>query len=216
MRFGIVLASITLGLLSILALPAHAAAQSAFVSGGVLYDIKRYSSGSAGPQVYDGEAGGGYLSAGAFVSKRLSAEFEMALSGETTTDVTTPVFISGSAVNFTTTFTTKLQTYSALFAVHTAPSARLHLSYRGGITFVHHRRTIIPPQILPANPESNTVPAPTTLTENVAAPTAGVDADFLFSPRLAMVAALRVHAFTVATDLSAFSIRPMAGLRVTF
>lgn len=196
--------------------PARATAQATFVSGGFLEDVKRYDSGSAGPQVYDGNAPGGFLGAGAFIAKRFSAEFELGVSGETTTTQSVPVLFNGSTITYSTTYTTKLQTYSALFAVHTAPSSRLHLSYRGGITFVHHRRTIVPPQILPLSPEANTAPTTTTFVDNVAGPTAGVDADFLLSSRFAIVAALRVHHFTVATDLPAFSIRPMLGARVTF
>jgi hypothetical protein len=198
-------------------LPARAAGQGAFVSGGALVDIKRYSSGT-GPQVYDGEAVGGYVGAGAFVTRRFSAEFEAAFSAEASKRLDTPVVIPGTSQtsNFTTTFQTKVEAYSAMFAVHTSPTARLHLSYRGGVTFIHHRRTILPPEILPANPAANTVALPTTLVENVAGPAVGVDADFVLSPRLSIVGALRVHAFTVATDLSAFSIRPMAGVRVRF
>lgn len=210
------LACFLLVCLSILGQATSAAAQTGFVSGGFLYDIKRYSSGSSGPQVYDGEAAGGYLGAGAFITRRFSAEFEMALTGDTTNRVSIPLLENASTINFVTTFATRLQTYSALFAVHVRPSARLHLSFRGGATLVHHRRVIVPQQIVPPSPETNTVSITTTITENVAAPTAGVDVDIPLSPRFAIVGALRVHRFTVATDLPAVSIRPMVGARVTF
>jgi hypothetical protein len=210
------LACIALVCLSGLCHATRAAAQSAFVSGGFLYDIKRYDSGPSGPQVYDGEAAGGYLGAGAFITKRFSAEFEMALTGDTTNRVSVPLLENASTINFVTTFSTRLQTYSALFAVHIRPSARLHLSVRGGATLVHHRRVIVPQQIVPASPDTNTVSITTTITENVAAPTAGIDADIMLSPRFAIVGALRVHRFTVATDLPALSVRPMVGARVTF
>jgi hypothetical protein len=207
-----------LGCVGSLCVPGEASAQAGFISGGFLYDIKRYS-GDESQNVYDGQAAGGFVGVGAFVAKRLSAEFEMGLSRDTTTTVSTPVVIAGmGTVDFNTVYTTRLQTYSALFAVHTAPSERLHLSYRGGVTFVHHRREILPPNILPVNPQTpSTIPAtPTVLIENVAGPTAGIDADVILSQRFAIVGALRVHAFRIATDLSAFSIRPMVGARVTF
>jgi hypothetical protein len=216
LRMRIVVVCCPLVSLASLCHPTNAAAQSGFVSGGFLEDIKRYSSDSSGPQVYDGQAAGGYLGAGAFITKRFSAEFEVSFSGDTTTTVTVPLLVNGTTTNFTSTYTTRLQTYSALFAVHTAPSSRLHLSYRGGVTFVHHRRDIIPPQILPMSPETNTVPMTTTVIENVAGPTAGIDADVILAPHFAIVGALRLTAFTVATDLSAFSIRPMVGARVRF
>jgi hypothetical protein len=205
-----------LGGLVYFAAPTQAAAQIGFVSGGFMSDIKRYASGSAGLQVYDGTAAGGFLGAGVFVTKRFSAEFEMGLSSDSTTSVSTPVIVSGSTVNFTTTFATRLQTYSALFAVHIQPSSRLHLSFRGGATLIHHRRLIVPPQLVPPNPETNTTPMTTTVIENVASPIAGVDADVVLSPRLALVGALRVNTYTVATDLSAYSIRPMIGARLLF
>jgi hypothetical protein len=197
-------------------LTTEASAQTAFVSGGFLDDIKRYSSAGTGPDVYDGAAAGGYLGAGAFITRRFSAEFELGFTGDTTTQVNVPLLVNGSTTNFTTTYMTRLTTYSALFAVHTAPFSRVHLSYRGGVTIVHHRRVIVPPQILPASPDANTVPMPTTITENVTGPTAGIDADFLIAPRFAIVGALRVTRFTVATDLSAFSVRPMVGARISF
>jgi len=203
---------------SSLGLARRAAAQAGFVSGGLVYDIKRYSSG-VGPQTYDGEAIGGYVGVGAFITRRFSAEFEMALSGDATNRVSFPILINASTntiSNITSIYETRLQTYSALFGVHTAPSRRLHLSYRGGVTFIHHRRRITPPLVLPADPAANTVGIQVTLIDNVAAPTAGVDADFLLAPRLALVAALRVHAFSIENDLSAFSIRPMVGARVSF
>lgn len=210
------LARIALGCLAVLSLATAAAAQIGFVSGGFLDDIKRYSSAGTGPDVYDGDAAGGYLGAGAFITRRFSAEFELGLSADTTTQVNVPLLLNGQTTNFTTTYMTRLTTYSALVAVHTTAFSRLHLSYRGGVTIVHHRRVIIPPQILPASPDANTVPMPTTITENVTGPTAGIDADFPIVPRLAIVGALRVTRFTVATDLSAYSVRPMIGARVSF
>jgi hypothetical protein len=202
--------------------PARVAAQSsassptAFVSAGFLGDIRRYDSGSGGPQVYDGNASGGYFGAGAFITHRFSAEFELGTSGDVTTTQSVPVLFAGTTTNFVTTYTTKLRTYSALFAVHTAPSSRLHLSFRGGITVVHHTRTIVPPQILPVSPDPNATPTTTTIEENVTGPTAGADADILIAPHFAVVAALRIHRFTLTNDLSAFSITPMLGGRVTF
>lgn len=195
----------------------EAAAQAGFVDGGFLYDIKRYSSGDVIQKVYDGNAAGGFVGAGAFVMKRLSVEFEAGFSRDTTTIVSTPVLVGSSTVDFNTTYTSSLQTYSALVGVHTAPSERLHLSFRGGVTFVHQRREIIPPQILPVYPqEPSTPPVPATYTDNVAGPTAGVDADVMVTPRLAIVGALRITQFRLNTDLSAFTIRPMVGARVTF
>jgi hypothetical protein len=216
MRLGI-LGWVVLVCVGSLFIPRAAAAQAGFVSGGFQYDIKRYS-GDESMNVYDGQAAGGFIGAGAFVAKRLSVEFEAGFSGDTTTTVSTPVAIAGQGtVNFETTYTSRVQSYSALVGVHTAPSERLHLSFRGGVTFVHHRREIVPPPILPVYPgEPSTSPLPTTIVDNVAGPTAGVDADVMLTPRFAIVGALRVTQFRIATDLSAFTIRPLVGVRATF
>jgi hypothetical protein len=200
-----------------LAAPHVAAAQAVSVSGGVMVDTRRYASGDAGPQVYDGQAVGGFAGVDVSVTGRFSIEFETSFSGDATKTITNPISIAGaSPVDFTTTYHTRMQTYSGLFAVHLTPSPRVHLSVRGGATYVHHRREIIPPVLLPANPAANTTPQPVVIIDNVAAPAVGIDADVPLSPRFAIVGAVRANWFTIASELRAYSIRPLIGVRVRF
>jgi len=200
-----------------LAVPRVAAAQAVSVSGGVMVDARRYDSGGAGPQIYDGETVGGFAGVDVFLTRRFSIEFETSFSGDATTTITNPISIAGAnPVDFNSTYHTRMQAYSGLFAVHLTPSARVRLSVRGGVTYVHHRREIVPPMLLPANPAANTTPQPVVIIDNVAAPAVGIDADVPLSPRFAIVGAVRANWFTIAPELRAYSIRPLIGVRMRF
>lgn len=218
-RMRILIGSLLIASLASLCGPALASAQTGYVTGGLMFDIRRYASAGEGPKVYDGEPLGVSAGAGVFVPKstRFAVEFELTASRDATTTITTPVSIAGaSPVDFTTTYKTRVQTYSGLFAWHVVRAPHLHLSVRGGATFVHHRREIVPPALLPADPRATTPTVPVVIIDNVAAPALGIDADLPLSTHFAIVAAARANRFTVATDLSAYSIRPMIGARALF
>jgi len=192
-------------------------AQTISASGGVMIDARRYDSAGSGPKVYDGEPVGGFFGVDVQLTKRFSAEFETSFSGDATTTISNPISIAGATpVDFTTTYHTRMQTYSGLFAVHLTPSARVHVSVRGGASYLHHRREIVPPTLLPADPRATTPTQPVEIVDNVWAPVLGADADVPLSSRLAIVAALRANWFKVAPELRAYSVRPMIGVRVLF
>ncbi len=208
---------VVLACVSILGLAHQAAAQTVYASGGVTVDARRYASGDAGPQVYDGQPVGGVAGVGVSLTKRFSLEFETSFSGDATTTITNPISIAGAApVDFTTTYHTRMQTYSGLLAVQVVSFARVHVSVRGGVTYLHHRREIIPPMLLPPDPRATTPPEPVVIIDNVAAPAVGVDADVPLSSRFAIFGAVRANWFTIEPDLRAYSIRPLLGLRVRF
>jgi hypothetical protein len=199
------------------AAPRGVSAQTISASGGVMIDARRYDSDGSGPKVYDGQPAGGFFGVDVRLWKRCSAEFETSFSGDATTTITNPISIAGATpVDFATTYHTRMQTYSGLFAVNLTPSARVHVSVRGGATYLHHRREIIPPTLLPADPRATTPTQPIEIVDNVWAPAVGADADVPLSSRLAIVAAVRANWFKVAPELRAYSVRPMLGVRVFF
>jgi hypothetical protein len=197
--------------------PRGVSAQTISASGGVMVDVRRYDSGGSGPKVYDGQLVGGFFGVDVQVTKRVSAAFETSFSGDATTTITNPISIAGATpVDFTTTYHTRMQTYSGLLAVQLTPSARVHVSIRGGVSYLHHRREIIPPTLLPADPRATTPTQPVEIIDNVWAPAVGGDVDVPLSSRLAIVGAVRANWFKVAPELRAYSVRPMIGARVLF
>jgi hypothetical protein len=221
-RVQICLGRMLVAVLTILAwsgLTRDASAQtvSASASGGLVIDARRYASGDSGPQIYDGQPIAGFAGVDVSLAKRFSIDFETTFSGDATTTITNPISIAGAnPVDFTTTYHTRMQTYSGLFAVHLTPSALVRLSVRGGVTYIHHRREIIPPMLLPSDPRAMTPTQPVVIIDNVAAPAVGVDAEVPLSLRFAIVAGLRANWFTIVPELRAHSIRPMMGVRVSF
>jgi hypothetical protein len=92
---------------------------------------------------------------------------------------------------------------------------RIRAAVLGGLTLVHFRRTVT---LRPPAPAGGTSvgPPPSVFVDRVGAATVGGDLELFVSPHVAIVPAVRVHAFRLASDLGGLSIRPSVGVRWVF
>jgi hypothetical protein len=194
-----------------------ALAQSVMVTAGGYHDIQRFS-GDAGTDainVLDTEANGLHLAVGAVVIPHCTVAVEAGFSGESIVTKSTTVTNLGQTLNIQTQYANQPTTWSALVGLRSAPAGRLQLTYLGGVTFSHVRRTITP-----ETPATVVQPAPapviSTTIDNVAGPTVGVDAAIRAADHIALVVFLRVHALTLSNDLAGFIVRPGLAAQVSF
>jgi hypothetical protein len=203
--------------IAVLLAASDAMAQSVLLTAGGYHEIKRFS-GDAGPDatnVLDTDANGLHIAVGTVVIPHFIVAFEVGLSGESSVTKTTTVTNLGQTLNIQTQYANQLTTWSALVGLRSAPAGRLQLTYVGGVTFSHVRRTITP-----ETPATVVQPAPvptiSTTIDNVAGPAVGVDAAVRVADHLAVVAFVRVYALTLSNDLSGVIVRPGLAAQVSF
>ena len=172
--------------------------------------IKRFS-GEPGTSVLDTTSLGLTLSAGASVGPRGGVEFEIGMDRPTTLTRTTDV----RQGRLQTDHINQMWTLSVLGAVHPVVRQRVRATVLGGLTLVSFRRTV---RRTPATPMIGTVDQPpeSIFVDRVGGATVGGELAFALSPHVWIVPAVRLHTFTLASDLSGFSIRPSAGVKWTF
>jgi hypothetical protein len=188
--------------LLLLALGKPALAQThVFVSGDVFADHKRLSGNSTDSPLNVTRAGGG-AGIGFQASDRWDVRGEVEV-GSTTT-VTQPLLPAVTAFQSRT--RNRVTAYSALVGFSPAASSPVRFTVLGGVSFLHVRSDIdsIPPGL---------VIVPHTTLDHVASPTIGAEVPIMLGSHVAIVPALRVHAFALRTNGSnGFAIRPGVGV----
>jgi hypothetical protein len=189
--------------LLLLALSDRAWGQSSiFVSGDVFADHKRFSGNSTESTLDVTRAGGGG-GVGVQVSDRWDVRGEVGV-GSTTT-VTQPLLPTITAFQSRT--RNRITAYSALVGYSPAPTSAVGFTVLGGISFLHVKTDI---DSIPAG----LLVVPHTNIDNVASPTVGVEVPVMLGSHVAVVPALRVHAFVLRTDdTNGFAIRPGVAVR---
>jgi hypothetical protein len=201
-------------LLACLVLPAaNAAAQSAFVEGGLSREIKRFSYGEGDRSPFDGTVSGVWINAGGFVIPRVSVSVEADLGGETRFEETSTVTVAGRPEEITTTYSSRRRSVGALAGIHSAPGRVVRVGVYAGLSFTWFRREIgsdAPTVVLDEPPDASV------LEERVTGAVAGIDVAIHVHPNVAVVPALRAQGLSLVGDLTGFSFRPSIGARVTF
>jgi hypothetical protein len=189
--------------LLLVALTEPALAQSrVFVSGDVFADHKRLSGDSTESTLNVTRAGGGG-GVGASVSDRWDVRGEVE-AGSTTT--ITQQLLAGVAA-FQSRTRNRITAYSALVGFSPISASTVGFTVLGGVSFLHVTTDVdsVPAGIL-VTPHTNI--------DNVASPTVGAEVPIRLRPHVAIVPALRVHAFELRTDgKSGFAIRPGVAVR---
>ena len=195
--------TISLLALLLLALSDRVWAQSSiFVSGDVFADHKRFSGNSTESTLNVTRAGGGG-GVGVQISDRWDVRGEVGV-GSTTT-ATQPLLRTITAFQSRT--RNRVTAYSALVGFSPAVTSAVRFTVLGGISFLHVKTDI---DSVPAG----LVVVPHTNIDNVASPTLGVEVPIMLGSHVAVVPALRVHAFVLRTDdTNGFAIRPGVALR---
>jgi hypothetical protein len=195
--------NISLSVLVLLVLSVTARAQAqVFVSGDVFADHKRFS-GNSTDSTLDVTRGGGGAAVGLQASERWDVRGEVELGGTTT--ITKQLLPQVTAFQSRT--RNRITAYSALVGFSPAASSRVGFTVLGGVSFLHVKTEI---DSVPAG----LVVVPHTNIDNVASPTLGVEVPITLGSHVAIVPALRVHAFELRTDgTNGFAIRPGVAVR---
>ena len=193
----------SLAALLLFALTASASAQTRlFVSGDAFADHKRFS-GNSTESTLDVTSAGGGGGVGAQISDRWDVRGEVGV-GSTTT-ITQPLLPTVTAFQART--RNRITAYSALVGFSPTATSAVRFTVLGGISFLHVKTDI---DSIP----SGLLVVPHTNIDNVAAPTLGAEVAIMLGSHVAVVPALRAHAFTLRTgDTKGFDIRPGVAVR---
>jgi len=189
-----------------------AIAESAYVTGGLFVDIKRFS-GDPGEAVLDGSAAGGAVAVGTHIGSAWDLQLALDVPGFSRTE--RPRVITLQKDTFTLTSVTENQALSVatLLRYRAASRGRVRLGYLGGLSFIRlHRRfhTEAPPDT-----PAGLIPRPDERVHYSAAPTVGIDARIALSPQLAIVPGIYACVFRFG-DESGLLVRPRIGVRWSF
>jgi hypothetical protein len=191
---------------------APAFAQAAFIEGGVVTDIRRFS-GQPTDRVFDSTAAAILLGGGGFLTPMISAGVELDFGTESEVAESVTVPIAGRPETVTTTYASRRRTVSAWFGVHSAARHAVRVGAYAGLAFTAFRQRIAsdaPAIVLPGPPPA------TEFTHLAAAPIVGVDVAVAISRHLAVVGVVRAQALDFGSDLRGFSVRPGVAARVSF
>jgi len=192
--------------------PLGAAAQGAYVQGGLALDARRFS-GQEEDRVFDANARTVWVGGAGFLTPALSAgvEFELGATSEVQQRVT--VTIAGRPETVTTTYGSRRRAVAALFGVHTPARRAVRVGAYAGLVFTSFRRRIAadaPPVVLSGPPP------PTVFTDRAGSPIVGVDVAVSAGRYLAVVATVRAQSLHFSSELNGFSIRPALAARLSF
>jgi hypothetical protein len=205
-------ATTTLVLLMLAFGTARAAAQVAYVQGGMALDARRFS-GEDSDRVFDANAMTVWIGGGGFLRPSLSASVEFELSADSEVAQSVTATIAGRPETVTTTYGGRRRAVSALFGVHTSARRVVRLGAYAGLAFTSFRRRIAAdaPPIVLSGP-----PPPTVFTDRAANPILGLDIAASIGRDVAIVGSVRAQALEFSSDLNGFSVRPGAAVRISF
>lgn len=189
-----------------------ASAQAVFVQGGYGSDVRRFSA-DAGQEVFDGEASNLSLAFGGFLTPRWSIGLELDLGGSSAEARSVSVPVAGRPTTITTTYALERRTVSALAGFHRPSASRVRIGCYAGLSFSTVRREIAAdaPAIVLTPP-----PEPSIFTDRTTAPVVGLDVAVRIVTGVAVVGSMRAQGLGLVGDLTGFSIRPGAAIRVMF
>lgn len=189
-----------------------ALAQAAFVQGGFVVDLRRFS-GQPEDRVFDSNVASMTIGGGGFLTPRTSASLELDLGAESEVARSVTVTIAGRPEIVTTTYAGRRRSVSALFGFHSSADRTVRVGAYAGLAFTAFQQRIAtdaPAIVLSASPP------PTEFTDLAATPIIGVDIAAAISRHLAVAGMVRAQALGFGSELHGFSIRPGAVLRVSF
>jgi hypothetical protein len=196
----------------VLAAAPHVCSQSAFVQAAYGPDIRRFS-GDDTERVFDAEAGNVSFGLGGFVADHLVVVVELDVGGSATQARTVSLPIAGRPTTITTEYTLERRTVSALAGYHTSRTRRVQLGVYAGLSFSSVKREVTSdaPPIVLSEP-----PAASIFADRTADPLVGADVAIGIASRLAVTLGVRAHGLALSGDLRGFTIRPRAGVRLSF
>ena len=187
-------------------------AQAAYVQGGIVTDLRRFS-GQPDDRVFDGNVATVMIGGGGFLTPMISAGVELDIGAESDVAQSVTVTIAGRPETVTTTYASRRRAVSALFGIHSTSQRAVRIGAYAGLAFTEFRQRIAAdaPAIVLTAP-----PPPTEFTHLAAAPIVGVDVAVAISRRFAVVGVVRAQALEFGSELRGFSVRPGVAARLSF
>ncbi len=208
-------AIVTLACLGLTAVCGTAHAQdsvSAYVGGGVIGDIKRFSGEVADP-LLDGEAVGVSVHVGTTLHPRWDLQLGVDVPRFTTTSRERNVTFQRRIITLRSVTDNRTLSVATLVRYRGATFGRLQLGYVGGLSFLRFRRNYHTDA--PEDTPAALIPRPDASVAYAAAPTLGLDARIDLSSHLSVVPAVHTMVFRVPNE-SGVMLRPRVSLRWTF
>ena len=199
-------------LIILLCCTAPAFAQAAFIQGGIVTDVRRFS-GQSADRVFDGNGAATIVGGGGFLTSMISAGVELDFGAESEVAQSVTVTIAARPETVTTTYASRRRTVAALFGVHSAAGHAVRVGAYAGLGFTAFRQRIVadaPAIVLPSPPPA------TEFTHLAATAVVGVDVAITVSRHFAVVGVVRAQALEFGNDLRGFSVRPGVAARVSF
>lgn len=187
-------------------------AQAAYVQGGIMTDVRRFS-GQPNDRVFDGNVATMMIGGGGFLTSMISAGVELDIGAESDVAQSVTVTIAARPETVTTTYASRRHAVSALFGAHSTARHAVRVGVYAGLAFTAFRQRIAanaPAIVLTAPPPA------TEFTHLAAAPIVGVDVAVAISSQFAVVGVVRAQGLELGSELRGFSVRPGVAVRLSF
>ena len=187
-------------------------AETAYVTGGVFVDVKRFS-GDPSEGILDGAAAGGAVAIGTYIGSRWDLQLGLDIGGFSQTERPRTITFGKETITLTSVAENKVSTVATLLRFRSTPHGRVRLGYLGGLTFVRLYRKFHTEA--PAGTPAGLIPKPNEHVDYSAAPTVGIDARIAINDHLSIVPGIYACVFRFVDD-SGVLVRPRIGVRWAF
>jgi hypothetical protein len=186
--------------------------ESAYVTGGVFADVKRFS-GDPTDATLDGNVAGGALAVGTFIGSHWDLQLGLDVTGFSRTERPRAVTFQKQTIELTSVAENQVLSVATLLRYRAARRRRFRLGYLGGLSFIrlHRRFHTEAPDGTPAA----LVPRAEQRVDYSAAPTVGLDARIELTKHLSLVPGVYACVFRLS-DESGLLVRPRIGVRWAF
>ena len=187
-------------------------AQAAYVQGGIVTDVRRFS-GRPDDRVFDGNVATTMIGGGGFLTSTISAGVELDIGAELEVARSVTVTIAARPETVTTTYSSRRRAVSALFGIHSTAKHAVRVGVYAGLAFTAFQQRIAadaPAIVLTAPPPA------TEFTHLSAAPIVGVDVAVAISRHAAVVGVVRAQGLELSSELRGISVRPGVAVRWSF
>jgi hypothetical protein len=187
-------------------------AETAYVTGGVFVDVKRFS-GDPSEGILDGEVAGGAIAIGTHIGSRWDLQLGLEIGGFSQTERPRTITFGKETIILTSVAENKVSTVATLLRFRSTPHGRVRLGYLGGLSFVRLHRMFHTEA--PAGTPPGLIPKPDERVDYSAAPTVGIDARIAINDHLSIVPGIYACVFRFV-DESGVLVRPRIGVRWAF
>jgi hypothetical protein len=186
--------------------------ETAYVTGGVFVDVKRFS-GDPSEGILDGEVAGGAVAIGTHIGSRWDLQLGLDIGGFSQTERPRAITFGRETITLTSVAENRVSTVATLLRFRSTPHGRVRLGYLGGLSFVRLHRKFHTEAAEGTPP--GLIPKPGERVDYSAGPTVGIDARIAINDHLSIVPGIYACVFRFV-DESGLLVRPRVGVRWVF